>query len=135
MLPLILVFPVTPIGKGRPRFRRLRTRAGVITKAVTPAATRKAEADLALLARQLYDDPPLLGPLRVKIAFTFKKETGPRATPYPVTWDLDNLGKLVLDALNGIVWPDDRHIVSLELTKRYCAVDSVSVEVWGTMGR
>ena len=33
--------------------------------------------------------------------------------------DCDNMGKICLDALNGIAYPDDAQISSLYITKRY----------------
>ena len=33
--------------------------------------------------------------------------------------DCDNIAKIVLDALNGIAYPDDSQVVSLDIEKRY----------------
>jgi len=45
--------------------------------------------------------------------------------------DLDNLSKAVLDACNGVVWADDRQIVTLYLTKEYDPADpGVLVSIW-----
>lgn len=33
--------------------------------------------------------------------------------------DVDNLGKIVLDALNGVLWRDDSQVRRLEIEKRY----------------
>ena len=33
--------------------------------------------------------------------------------------DLDNLSKAVLDALNGIIWHDDKQVTTLHITKEY----------------
>ena len=47
--------------------------------------------------------------------------------------DVDNLSKNVLDALNGVIWHDDRQVVKLHLSKRYVSTDihaGVKVEVW-----
>ncbi len=45
--------------------------------------------------------------------------------------DWDNLGKLPSDALQGIVWDDDRQIVDGRSLKRYgCRVEQVLVAVW-----
>lgn len=51
---------------------------------------------------------PLPGPVRVELRFW-------RANARPC--DIDNLAKLVLDALNGACWPDDSQVVSLEAHK------------------
>lgn len=48
--------------------------------------------------------------------------------------DLDNLVKLVCDALNGIVWIDDAQIVNLTAIKRYDDIPSMSVLVGPATG-
>lgn len=35
--------------------------------------------------------------------------------------DADNVAKAILDAMNGIVYDDDRRVISLHLLKRYAA--------------
>ena len=44
------------------------------------------------------------------------REKAPDQTT-PTRSDVDNLGKFVLDALNGLLYHDDRQIISLHLTK------------------
>lgn len=44
------------------------------------------------------------------------REKAPDQTA-PTRSDVDNLGKLVLDSLNGVLYHDDRQIISLHLTK------------------
>jgi Holliday junction resolvase RusA-like endonuclease len=44
------------------------------------------------------------------------REKAPDQTA-PTRSDVDNLGKLVLDSLNGLLYHDDRQIISLHLTK------------------
>lgn len=43
--------------------------------------------------------------------------------------DLDNVAKLVLDALNGIAWQDDAGVISLQLWKYYEETSRVIVTV------
>lgn len=92
------VAPGNPIPKERPRLGR---------RVYTPARTRKAEEDLRFWARNV-TATKATGPIKVSLSFY-------RATAAPV--DIDNLAKLVLDALNGICWQDDRQIVMLSLLK------------------
>jgi Holliday junction resolvase RusA-like endonuclease len=85
----------------------MNTRTG---KAYTPKRTKEAErtiAQYAMAKRSTYDIPfPITGPLRVGIAFLLsKKQTG----------DIDNYAKTVLDALNGVIWQDDKQIKRLDL--------------------
>ena len=48
----------------------------------------------------------------------------PTSTP-----DADNIGKLVGDALNEIVWKDNAQIVDLRVIKRYSDSPALRVEV------
>lgn len=43
--------------------------------------------------------------------------------------DLDNYSKAVLDAGNGILWPDDRYIVSLHITKHYSKEPRTQIKI------
>ena len=51
---------------------------------------------------------------------------GARPTKKP---DLDNIAKIILDALNHVAWQDDKQVVCMILTKNYAAVPCVSVGV------
>jgi Holliday junction resolvase RusA-like endonuclease len=66
---------------------------------------------VAYEARYVMDgDEPLTGDLQVSLKFYLSDRRRK---------DLDNLSKGVLDALNGIVFVDDRQIVDLHLQKYY----------------
>lgn len=43
--------------------------------------------------------------------------------------DVDNIAKAILDALNGVVWEDDKQIVNLSLEKHYSEESFVLLEV------
>ena len=43
--------------------------------------------------------------------------------------DIDNIAKVVLDALNGIAYKDDTQVIRLELIKRYSDRAEVSVHI------
>jgi Holliday junction resolvase RusA-like endonuclease len=45
----------------------------------------------------------------------------------PKVNDIDNVCKCVLDAMNGIVFVDDKQVVSLHATKRFDTIASVHV--------
>lgn len=91
------VIPGNPVPKERPRV--------VNGRAYTPKRTQQAEQWVRLHARAL---PCLGGPLRVRLAF-YRQNAVP--------CDLDNLAKLVQDALNGHAYEDDRQIVVLAASK------------------
>lgn len=87
----------TPEVKQRPRV----TRGGKRT--FTPKDTLDAERIIADTFRLLYPDwKPTDKPVRLKCEFWL---------PDGKRKDLDNLGKLVMDALNGIAYLDDSQIV------------------------
>jgi Holliday junction resolvase RusA-like endonuclease len=50
-----------------------------------------------------------------------------RATGKP---DLDNIAKLVGDALNGIAWTDDSQIVSLQVQRMFGEHAKADIRVW-----
>lgn len=104
------------MGKGRPRF----TRGG---HAYTPKATRDYERAI----REAYENAPMRppeqfsGPIAVCI-MTYRQL--PKSTPKSVLSehdthkpDIDNVAKIVLDALNGVAWDDDAQVTSLTVVK------------------
>ncbi len=121
--PIVITLAGVPVGKGRPRFSR---KSG---HAYTPEKTRTYEDNLAYIAQAAMHGKPLFeGPLRVDVLAIF---------PVPASWsakkrkmaidsqwqptckpDVDNLLK-VLDAFNGVVWHDDKQIVSATISKWY----------------
>ncbi|MFZ9959230.1 MAG: RusA family crossover junction endodeoxyribonuclease [Candidatus Limnocylindrus sp.] len=123
--------PVPPQAKGRPRFARATGRA--FTPATTAAAERTMRGELAAgtkvgeLARQQVW--PLEGALELHVDCVL---------PIPQSWskrkqeearrgllrhtsrpDVDNLGKLVMDAANGVLWKDDSQLISVTFEKMY----------------
>lgn len=111
-----------PVPKGRPRVFR--------GHAVTPRRTQQAEEQIQAMYRfQNLGAEPFTGPVEVHCIFCMpiaktrskrKKELAAqgwlRCTVRP---DLDNLVKLVLDALNGIAYADDAQIVRIHAFKKY----------------
>lgn len=110
-----------PIPKGRPRM----SRSG---HAFTPAKTRKAEQAFQLQANRHKPEQPLLGNIKIELAFNFaipksytkKKKEMALLGVMPVSRaDLDNLIKMVCDAMNKVFFKDDRQIVSIRAEKLY----------------
>ncbi len=48
--------------------------------------------------------------------------------------DIDNIVKVILDALNGIAYRDDTQVVSLSCQKRYAEESRVEVEIESMVG-
>lgn len=103
-----IVFNIEPTPKGRPRLGRYGT--------YTPAKTKAAEEAI----QWAWHGKPMEGPLKVSLRFYFKRPKKCLASFKPTRPDIDNLVKLVCDALNGLAWKDDGQIVILEAYKFYC---------------
>ena len=97
--------------------------------AYTPEPTRRAERALAWHAVQQVGQRSLQCALKVQIDVQVPP---PRAWPAkardaaiqgaakPVCRpDLDNLAKMVLDALQGVLWADDSQVSDLVVTRRF----------------
>lgn len=106
----------------------------------TPAKTRSEEGVVRhLAALEMGMSPPFDGPVQIALAFmmpipaSFSKAARDDALNdrrFPTTKpDFDNLTKLVTDAMNGIVYHDDRQIVTAYITKRFSAQPTVRVWV------
>lgn len=122
-------FQGEPVAKGRPKI----SMRGNFASAYTPKKTRVAESWIKLQAQQQLpkDFQPIKTPIVIMLYFTRKwpkafylknqeKQTKKRNGKYPdVKPDLDNLIKTILDAMNGLVFEDDRQIISLYAEKRY----------------
>lgn len=50
--------------------------------------------------------------------------------PYTHKPDIDNIEKVVLDALNGIAFRDDSQVTSIGVAKKYSAEDSLYVKIY-----
>lgn len=117
-----------PVPKGRPRH----TRSG---HTFTPARTREAEkvvSEAAIAA--MNGAEPLAVPISLKVEFFFRQAKSNKTIFHTQVPDLDNLTKLVSDAMNGIVFKDDSQIVLLTAVKQWANIDMIKVEVdtWTT---
>lgn len=105
-----------PAGKLRPRI----TRQG---HAYTPSATVRAEQRIQQQVSEQYQALPQDGPLQVAITvWLTKPKSKPKKKPCRPSGrpDVDNYAKLVMDALNGILWRDDSLVCRLFAEKVYC---------------
>ena len=102
-------------GKDRPRA----TRDG---RVYTPKKTKDAEAAIAeAWAEQVGETAPKGVPVMVEIAI---RRHLPKTAPKKLTAqqdlakpDIDNVAKLVLDALNGVAYVDDTQVIELHTWK------------------
>ena len=111
-----------PVAKGRPRF----TRKGFV---YTPGKTRSAESEvrrqaeffkpLTPLAKQAYVRLLFIMPIPQSMMRTHGHLADKLIMHHTKKPDLDNLEKLVIDALNKMFWTDDSIIHTVEKSKRY----------------
>lgn len=106
-----LVVPGDPRSKGRPRFANGR--------AYTPKETTDAEKTIRDAWRSSGEDP---FEFDVLVDVSFYLATRRRK-------DLDNLVKLVLDALNGEAFRDDSQVVEINARKIFSDKDNARTEV------
>ena len=111
-----------PRGKQRPKIVRRPNMPYPV--AITPDQTVNAENRVqGHVAGEWAPRPPLEGPLQVQIVIRLLKPASkPKKKPcWPTSKpDSDNYAKLVLDALNGVLWRDDSQVCRLFVEKAYC---------------
>jgi Holliday junction resolvase RusA-like endonuclease len=116
---------VKPHPKGRPRFSN--------GKIFTPKETQNAERDINLLVVYHMEDRNLHiseKPICLEMIFYFgaqiKHDEFVYHTDLP---DLDNCVKTVCDALNGIVYYDDRQVARIVCEKRFGRTEGIQLIV------
>lgn len=112
----VLRIPGEPIGKGRPRM-------AFTGHVYTPQRTRDKEEEIAFLAKS-QGCGMAHGHVKATIDAFFKlpKSMHSKAAqmvgkPCDKRPDADNITKLVLDALNGVCFDDDKQIIDLTTRK------------------
>lgn len=123
-----------PVGKARPR---MNTRTG---QAYTPAKTKLYEYALRQwFIREYPNFSPIESRVKVEIIayFSIPKSTSKKKeaemmknfispTKKP---DIDNITKIVLDAMNKFAFKDDTQVVILQVEKKYSDIPKIYVKV------
>jgi Holliday junction resolvase RusA-like endonuclease len=132
---IYFVVPGAPYGKGRPRAS---SRGGFV-RLYTPAATVAYEGEIARLAEIARADWPVMAtPMSLRViahhpipvSWSKKKQQAALAGDViPGKPDLDNVAKAVLDALNGVIYEDDKQVIRLVAEKKYSFEPRVEVYV------
>jgi Holliday junction resolvase RusA-like endonuclease len=105
----VMVCDVKP--KGRPRFSKW-------GGAYTPKPTRDFEKLVSDWATQsMGKKEPTANPIRVKLSIYIRRPKSNKTKQHAQTPDVDNLAKAILDAINEIVFVDDKQIIELEISK------------------
>lgn len=131
--PVMLRAGLRGVPKGRPRFSR---KSGA---AYTPKETREFETQIRVLAASVMGHrPPYSCPVKVTIRFyepppvSFSKlqtDLAMAGLIVPPKGDLDNRVKAVTDAMNGVVYHDDKQIGDMVQSKRYGPANLITVTI------
>ena len=126
------IIPTAAVGKGRPRVTSRGT--------YTPQKTKDYEAFVQTCFRKSRCRPYAVStqPLKAEIVACFavpksyakKRRAALLGKPHTHKPDADNLAKGILDALNGLAYPDDAQIAALEVGKFYSDRDFVLVKIY-----
>ena len=106
----------------------------------TPAPTRAAERHIGNIWAATHGlRHPHEGPVVVDVAATFEPPTSwPKwrrtlalagTWPHVVKPDIDNVVKLVKDALNGLAWRDDSQVIAITGRKLYGEQPATSITI------
>lgn len=111
-MPIVFLFSLEPVAKGRPRFSR--------GQVYNPFKTKRYEQHVAVVAAaQMSGIAMIEGPIHAKIRFIFKRKKSVKRIHHTIRPDLDNLIKAILDGLNGIAFKDDAQVCSISAIKEY----------------
>jgi Holliday junction resolvase RusA-like endonuclease len=103
-----------------------------LMKTLTPESTREYEKRIAVMAGREMSRlglKPCEHPIKMSAIFHLK---GDPEGPWPTAQrdgDLDNMEKALLDALNGVVWTDDRLVVEKMSVKKTSVKEGIHIVV------
>lgn len=131
-----IVIPGKPVGKQRPKA----TIRGHHACVYTPKETKLYERYVVAMFLQAYPCArPLEGEVRgyIKAFYPIPLSTSKKRKQAMldgsirplVKPDLDNVEKIIYDALNGIAYTDDSHITAMAITKHYSNNPRVEITI------
>lgn len=141
----VIEIPGEPVGKGVPRARIIVARSGRSFPKIYPdpetASAETVMRELAALAMRGRN--PIQSAVRVRVVAHFsvpmswslkRQQRALDGIERPVVKpDWDNIAKM-LDAFKGIVWADDKLVVSGQVEKIYASRPRTVIEVWEQKG-
>ena len=96
---------------------------------VKSSEAREYKAKIQAIAWQQGYGCPLDGPVHVEMSYHPKKPKTYKGGPVR-SFDLDNVAKVAIDALNAIAWHDDSQITHLSISKADPIPDGGLVVMW-----
>jgi len=121
--------PGIPTTKLRPRFAR----CGRSVRTFDPQSDEKETTRWQIKAR-MKGRSPLEGPLSLTMLCVFKRPKSRKDIFHITKPDLDNLIKWVGDVGNGLLWKDDRQIITISADKIYGEVPRTVITVSKILG-
>lgn len=126
-----------PIGKGRPRFVRTRTGGRAVTPSKTSAYENHVRAEYNRQVKDFRFGEDEMLRMNVIAYFSIAQSKSKkmkhemllnniRPTKKP---DMDNILKIIADALNKVAYYDDKQIVECRIKKYYSNTPKVKVEI------
>jgi Holliday junction resolvase RusA-like endonuclease len=128
--------PGTPVPKGRPRFAR----RGAFVTTYTDDKTASYENLVKIVAQQAMKGAEIFtGAVSVFVSLNVtppaswsqkKQKQALDGQIFPTSKpDVDNVVKGIFDALNDIVWKDDKQVCDVTISKRYSTIAQAVVSV------
>ncbi len=140
MMSYKFTIPGTAVPQGRPIF----TARGERRWAVDPPRSREYKAKVRACALRACKPKVITGAVRLLVQeyrpiprswSRQKQEAAREGRIYPTTRpDFDNIIKAITDALNGVLWEDDRQVIDGRIQQFYSDEPRVVVEVEEIVG-
>lgn len=131
-MELVIYVAGKPFGKQRPRFANGRI--------YTPTKTREYEERIRTIWKAKKAEM-MTGYINIYIEANFpvpsydakwKRLAKLAGILMPSKPDVDNIGKVVCDALNGLAYPDDSRVTCLTVCKKYSDYEGIKVTITST---
>src|SRR6185312_6423000 len=107
-------------GKSRPRFVRATGRTYTDKKTASHVAIVRQFGGVAAIGHSLIEGPCKLSvTVRINYPMSWSKKRKQQTIFVTGKLDCDNIAKLVIDGLNGIIFRDDSQIAQIEFDRRY----------------
>ena len=134
-MPRSITFTIDGQPKALARHRTTRSGHTYDPQSNKDAKKRVVDAAKAVMFASRMESP-LQGPIKLDVTFYMKR---PKATPVTETWcikrpDLDNMEKLLNDALQGVLFDDDSQVCVINSSKLYALFDPCTVVSYSEIG-
>lgn len=131
------IIPGQPQGKGRPKFARQGNFVHTYTPKKTADYEKLIQQEFKIQCGNVFFSKGIALNVSVCAFFEIPKSTSKKQAERMLSGDIlpmkkpdiDNIAKVILDALNGVLYADDSQIIELNISKQYGETPSVVVNV------